>query len=445
MANKSKLNDLVHKQNLKLPEYNTSPQGDGYICKLKLGEEVFVSEKTHSRKKAAEDDAAAVAIIHFTTKSNTIDKAAQPITSTDSHIKRQEQLPIAQPEEGALLSRSVAINSKKKIQDKKEIPLKMFYPQTGQKPSEELQDYCSSRGWTEPIYHLKVKSKESTCGVFVNKVLYSFNETYSSDEEAKQEAAKQVLAKLQSQPAEQHENARKGITVIIPASKRSHPATAKLIEPAKSAPVSSIKHTPVASAEEITSTMSKLTMGTDTKPLDKESTKTKQPTTTSATQAKRTTDDRNMTETRQTATSLSGTDAKPDDDNNTNVKHSGGDKNMLQQLCQKRGMIADYTTEYPPDAVGYVTKVTVNGKTFSSEVHPTKKAAEAEAAREAIKYLTANSSESTTTNCTMPKPPGMWISTGKHCNVVYSIRYGRVLQEFTPGVLSEGEGASAIL
>ena len=444
MANKSKLNDLVHKQNLKLPEYNTSPQGDGYICKLKLGEEVFVSEKTHSRKKAAEDDAAAVAIIHFTTKNNTIDKAAQPITSTDSHIKRQEQLPIAQPEEGALLSRSVAIDSKKKIQDKKEIPLKMSYPQTGQKPSEELQDYCSSRGWTEPIYHLKVKSKESTCGVFVNKVLYSFNETYSSDEEAKQEAAKQVLAKLQSQPAEQHENARKGITVIIPASKRSHPATAKLIEPAKSAPVSSIKHTPVASAEEITSTMSKLTMGTDTKLLDKESTKTKQPTTSSVTQAKRTTDDRNMTETKQTATSLSGTDPKPSDDN-TNVKHSGGDKNMLQQLCQKRGMIADYVTEYPPDAVGYVTKVTVNEKTFSSEVHPTKKAAEAEAAREAIKYLSTNSSESTTTNCTMPKPPGMWICTGKHCNVLYSIRYGRVLQEFTPGVLSESEGASAIL
>ena len=162
------------------------------------------------------------------------------------------------------------------------------------------------------------------------------------------------------------------------------------------------------------------------------------------TQAKRTTDDRNMTETKQTATSLSGTDPKPSDDN-MNVKHSGGDKNMLQQLCQKKGMIADYTTEYPPDAVGYVTKVTVNGKTFSSEVHSTKKAAEAEAAREAIKYLTTNSSESTTTNCTMPKPPGMWICTDKHCNVLYSIRYGRVLQEFTPGVLSESEGASAIL
>ena len=411
MANKSKLNELVQKQNLQLPEYNTSPQGDGFVCKLKLGEETFVSEKTHSRKKAAEDDAAAIAVLHFTSKNNTV---AQSITSTDSHIKKQEQVPVPQPEEGAWVSRSVAIDSIKKTENTKEIPLNMFYPsyqQTGQKPSEELQDFCSSKGWTEPIYHLKVKSKESTCGVFVNKVLYSFNETYSSDEEAKQEAAKRVLAKLSSQPADQLENAREGITVIIPASKRSHPATAKLVEPAKHAPVSSVKHTPVPSAEEITLAMSKLTTGTDGKPIDKESTRIKQPTTSSGTQAKRT-DDRNTTDTKQTPTSLSRTDVKPSDDNNTDLKHTGGDKNVLQQLCQKRSMIAEYKTEYPPDAVGYIAKVTVDGKTFSSEVHTSKKTAEAAAAREAIKYLTANSSESTTTNCTMPKQPGTCMCTG---------------------------------
>lgn len=423
MANKSKLNELVQKQNLQLPEYKTSPQGDGFVCKLKLGEEVFVSEKTHSRKKAAEDDAAAVAVVHLTTKNNIVARSITSTSTDSSHIKKQEQLPAPQPE-GGWRSRSVATDFTKKIEITKEIPLNMFYPssqQTGQKPSEELQDFCSSRGWTEPIYHLKVKSKESTCGVFVNKVLYSFNETYSSDEEAKQEAAKRVLAKLSSQPADQLENARKGITVIIPASKRSHPATAKLVEPAKNVPVSSVKPTSVASAEEITSAMSKLTTGTDAQPNDKESTRVKQPTVSSSgTQTKKSTDDRNTTDTKPTPTSSSKTDVKPSDDKNTaDHKHTGGDKNVLQQLCQKRSMIAEYKTEYPPDAVGYIAKVTVDGKTFTSEVHTSKRTAEAAAAREAIKYLTENSSESTTTNCTMPKQPGMWICTGEHCNVLY--------------------------
>lgn len=389
MANKSKLNELVHKQSLQLPEYNTLPEGDGFICKVKLGEKVFVSEKVHSRKKAAEDDAAAVAVLHFTNGNDTaIDKLSQPIASTNS---LQEHLG-SQPVKDSLLSRTAAIDSKNQIENTKEIPLNMFYPasQRTEKPSEELQDFCSSHGWTEPIYHLKVKGKESTCGVFVNKVLYSFQETYPSDEEAKQEAAKRVLATLSAKPADQLENTKKGITVIIPASKRSHPATAKLVETAKNIPVASTEHTSTASAEEITSAISKLTMssGANTKTVDPKD-----------------------------------ADVKQSDPINTEIKQGGSDKNTLQNLCQKKGIIPEYSTEYPPNEVGYIAKVTVNGKTFSSDIHGSKKAAEAAAAREAIKYLTSDFSESTTTNSTMPKPLGknmckvVWGT--KHCNMLY--------------------------
>lgn len=403
MANKSKLNELVHKRNIGLPDYHSFSNDDGFICKLKLGEEIFWSEKAHSRKKAAEDDVAAVAILHFTAKYNTIDKTSHPITTTDDHhIKKQEQQ--VTTEQGSLVTRTATTENR--IENTKEIPLNMFYPacqRTGEKPSEELQDYCVSRGWTEPIYHLKVKSKESTCGVFVNKVLYSFNETYPSDEEAKQESAKRVLAML-AKAADQLEDARKGITVIIPATKRSHPVTAKLVEPAKNAPVSSTKHTPVASAEEITSAIAKLTVSTETdaKPVDEKSTKTKQ-TTSSGTSAN-IADDR-TTKAKQTTTS-SEVDTKPTNDN---IKPTGSDKNTLQQICQKRGLIAEYTTEYPPEEVGYITKLTVDGKTFTSSVHSSKKVAEAAAARKAIDYLTTNFSEPTT-NSTMPKLPDMAVS-----------------------------------
>ena len=420
MANKSKLNELVHKQSLQLPEYNTLAQDDGFICKLKLGEEIFVSEETHVRKKAAEDDAAAVAVLHFTNRNNTgIDKVSQPTASTDSLTER----PLSPSEQ---VSRSTS-TAEHKPENTKEIPLNMFYPacqrnaeNTPGKPSEELQDFCSSRGWTEPIYHLKVKSKASTCGVFVNKVLYSFNETYPSDEEAKQEAAKRVLAMLSAKPAEELENTKQGITrtVIIPASKRSHPASAKLIgstektsvsmKPAPAAsmtnhiPAASMRQTPVASADEITSAISKLTMSTSTDTNG--------------------VDDRNV-KLQQLATT-SRTDSKTTDDKSTDTKHSGGggggsDKNVLQHLCQKRGLIPEYTTEYPPEEVGYISKVTVDGKTFSSGVHNSKKVAEAAAAREAIDYLTTNFSESTAANSTMPKLPGICIHDSNHHNVLY--------------------------
>lgn len=401
MANKSKLNELVHKQSLQLPEYDTLAQGDGFICKLKLGEEIFVSEKVHSRKKAAEDDAAAVAVLHFTTRnSKIIDKVSQPIASTDSLTEKEGQSP---PEQESIQSRSTSIDNKNKTGNTKEIPLNMFYPvsqlKIENKPSEELQDFCSSRGWTEPIYHLKVKSKASTCGVFVNKVLYSFNETYPSDEEAKQEAAKRVLATLSAKPAEELEKTRQGITVIVPASKRSHPASAKLVEttsvPTKHTPAaaSTTKHipaasTPIASAEEITLAISKLTIPTssDINDIDDRNTTTKQPVTTS------------------------GTESKATEDKSTDAKYSGGDKNTLQHLCQKRGMIPEYATEYPPHEVGYISKVTVDGKTFSSDVHSSKKAAEAAAARVAIDYLTTNFSESTTGNSAMPNLLDMAVS-----------------------------------
>ena len=412
MASKSKLNELVHKQSLQLPEYNTVAQGDGFICKLKLGEEIFISEKTHGRKKAAEDDAAAVAVLHFTTGNNTtIDKVSQPIASTDNLTEEQGQL-ISPPEQESIVSRSTTID---KSENTKEIPLNMFYPpcqrNTENKPSQELQDFCSSRGWTEPIYHLKVKSKASTCGVFVNKVLYSFNETYSSDEEAKQEAAKRVLATLSAKPAEELERTRQGITVIVPASKKSHPASAKLVDATEKTSVSTIhslaasttKHTPaatrqtpVASAEEITSAISKLVISTstDTNGVDDRNTKIKQ------------------------AATTSGTDSKTTEDKSTDIKHSGSDKNTLQHLCQKRGLVPEYTTEYPPEEVGYISKVTVDGKIFSSSVHGSKKVAEAAAARKAIDYLTTNFSEFTTANSTIPKPPGTCIRVPKHHNVL---------------------------
>ena len=417
MASKSKLNELVHKQSLQLPEYNTVAQGDGFICKLKLGEEIFISEKTHGRKKAAEDDAAAVAVLHFTTGNNTtIDKVSQPIASTDNLPEEQGQL-ISPPEQESIVSRSTTIDNKNKSENTKEIPLNMFYPpcqrSTENKPSQELQDFCSSRGWTEPIYHLKVKSKASTCGVFVNKVLYSFNETYSSDEEAKQEAAKRVLATLSAKPAEELERTRQGITVIVPASKRSHPASAKLVDATEKTSVSTIhslaalttKHTPaaaatrqtpVASAEEITSAISKVVISTstDTNGVDDRNTKIKQ------------------------AATTSGTDSKTTEDKSTDIKHSGSDKNTLQHLCQKRGLVPEYTTEYPPEEVGYISKVTVDGKIFSSSVHGSKKVAEAAAARKAIDYLTTNFSESTTANSTIPKPPGTCIRVPKHHNVL---------------------------
>ena len=396
MANKSKLNELVHKQNLSLPEYTTLPKDDGFVCKLKLGEEIFVSEKTHSRKKAAEDDAAAVAILHFMSNSNTSNKATQLTANTNCPIKKQEQLYISPPEQVSVISRSTIIDTKTESENTKDIPLNMFYPAASQrnaetKPSEELQDFCGSRGWTEPIYHLKVKSKASTCGVFVNKVLYSFNETYSSDEEAKQEAAKRVLKMLSSKPPEDVENKKQGITVIIPASKRSHPISAKLVESAEKTPTiptppaSITRHTagtPVASSEEITSAISKLTLstGTGVNGVDHGDTKIKQSATTSGTR----------------------TDAKTDD-SSTSLKQAGSDKNTLQHLCQKIGVLPEYTTEYPPEEVGYVSKVTVDGKTFSSGVHSSKKVAEAAAAREAISYLNENSSETATTASTMPK------------------------------------------
>ena len=412
MANKSKLNELVHKQSLQLPEYDTLAQGDGFICKLKLGEEIFVSESAHSRKKAAEDDAAAVAVRHFTTRNNTtIDKVSQPIASRDNLTEKEGHF-ISPPEQESIESRSTSIDNKNKTENTKEVPLNMFYPacqrNTEDKPSEELQDFCSSRGWTEPIYHLKVKSKASTCGVFVNKVLYSFNEPYPSDEEAKQEAAKRVLATLSAKPVEELENTRQGITVIIPASKRSHPASAKLVDKTSvstkhtPATASTTKHipaasTPVASAEEITLAISKLTIPTssDTNGID----------------------DRNTT-TQQPATTL-GTESNATEDKSTDAKHSGGDKNALQHLCQKRGLIPEYTTEYPPQEVGYISKVTVDGKTFSSGVHGSKKAAEAAAARVAIDYLTTNFSESTTGNSAMPKLLGMFTCNPNHHNVLY--------------------------
>jgi len=390
MANKSKLNELVHKQNLDLPEYNALPQDDGFICKLKLGEEIFVSKTKHSRKKAAEDDAAGVAILHLTTRNNSAsDKPSQPVPSTDSLIQ-QEQFTTSQPDTANLISRTTAIdNSNKdgnynnKYENKKEIPLNMFYPayqKTKDKPSEELQDFCSSRGWTEPIYHLKVKNKESTCGVFVNKVLYSFGETYSTDEEAKQEAAKQVLAIVSAKPADHSEDTTKGITIIIPPTKRSHPATAKLVEPPK--------NNPVASVEEITSSITKLAMssGTDVKPVDEKHTNAKQ----------------------AVADTKTVEDTKIVDDKNIDSKQNIGDKNTLQHLCQKKGLTAEYKTEYPPNEVGYISKVSVNGQTFCSEVHGSKKAAEAAAAKEAIKFLTSNFPElNKTTNSTMLKGPGI--------------------------------------
>ena len=407
MANKSKLNELVHKQSLQLPEYDTLAQGDCFICKLKLGEEIFVSEKAHSRKKAAEDDAAGVAVLHITTRNSTkFDKVSQPIESTDSLTEKEGQF-ISPPEQESIPSRSTNVDNKNKTENIKEIPLNMFYPpcqrNTENKPSEELQDFCSSRGWTEPIYHLKVKSKASTCGVFVNKVLYSFNETYASDEEAKQEAAKRVLATLSAKPVEELENTRQGITVIVPASKRSHPASAKLVETkhTPAAAASTTKHipaasTPVASSEEITLAISKLTIPTpDTNGIDDRNTTTKQPATTS------------------------GTESKTTEDRSIDTKHTGGDKNALQHLCQKRGLIPEYTTEYPPHEVGYISKVTVDGRTFSSDVHSSKKAAEAAAARVAIDYLTSNFSESTTGNSAMPKLLGMFICDPEHHNVLY--------------------------
>ena len=409
MANKSKLNEFIHKLNLQLPVYNTLPQGDGFICKLKLGEQTFVSENTHSRKKAAEDDAAAVAVSHLTNENSTNAELSQPSTSIDNLSTRQDQINTS--EILSLTPRSSTIDSNR-TQHVKEIPLNMFYPtsqQSTEKPSEELQDFCSSRGWTEPIYHLKVKNKESTCGVFVNKVLYSFNDTHPTDEEAKQEAAKQVLTILSAKPASQLEEKPKGITIVIP--KKSHPATAKLV-----------KTHPVASVDDITSSIAKLTTSSEMAAADAKTT-AKQLTTSSAADTKPTAKQLTASATADSETNSSEVNAKPTDkqpttssgadtDDSTDVKHSqsgGSDKNTLQHLCQKNRLIPEYKTEYPPNEVGYITKLTVDDKTFSSGVHGSKKAAEAAAAREAIKYLTSAYPESNkTANSTMPKAPGTY-------------------------------------
>jgi len=315
MASKSKLNELIQKQALGLPVYITNLRDGGYSCDLTIAKQKFKSEKVHSKKKAAEDDVAAVALRHFTAEGSN-----QPANQQASYTSRSTGNSDIKTNKPAIIptltQREIATGYK---------TMKESSPSNqGDKHSEQLQDYCCSQGWTEPIYNLKtVGGKQASCGVLVHGKLYSYDNTYSTDETAKQETAKRVLAELTNRkPVELSHSSSS-----FPSAKQSHPVTAQL-----------------------TNDVEKMTINSRSQPEP----------------------------------SSNGT--SPDDD-----KPKVSDKNMLQHLCHKKGLPPpEYTTEYPPGTVGYISEVMVDGKSFRSSVQGSKKVAEAAAAREAIKYLSSD-------------------------------------------------------
>ena len=329
MASKSKLNELVQKRALGLPVYITNSREDGFTCDLTIGKQKFKSEQVHSKKKAAEDDVAAVALCHFTAESSdqpASQQASYTARSTGNSDIKTNKPAVVIP---TLTQREITAHLNKTTRE-------VSPSNQGDKPSEQLQDYCCSQGWTEPIYNLKtVGGKQATCGVLVHGKLYSYDDAYSSDEAAKQETARRVLAKLTSPKLVDNTTTNNS----FPATKQSHPVTAQL-----------------------SNDVEKMTI---TNPLEQEP-------------------------------SSNGTSSSPVDD-----KPKVSDKNMLQHLCHKKGLPPpEYTTEYPPGTVGYISEVMVDGKSFRSSVQGSKKVAEAAAAREAIKYLSSD----TTLKAASPAP-----------------------------------------
>jgi len=331
MASKSKLNELVQKRALGLPVYITNSRDGGYSCDLKIGKQNFKSEQVHSKKKAAEDDVAAVALRHFTAEggdqlsNQQASYTARSTGNSDIITNKSAAMPtLAQREIAASLFKTMKELSPSNQDDK---------------PSQKLQDYCCSQGWTEPIYNLKtVGGRQASCGVLVNGKLYSYDDTYSSSETAKQETAKRLLDEL-TKPKSFVDSSHSTTSSSFPAVKQSHPVTAQL-----------------------TNDVEKMTL---TNPSQQEA-------------------------------FTNGT-SSPDDN-----KPKVSDKNMLQHLCHKKGLPPpEYTTEYPDGTVGYISEVTVDGKSFRSLVQGSKKVAEAAAAREAIKYLR---SSDTTLKATSPTP-----------------------------------------
>lgn len=68
-----------------------------------------------------------------------------------------------------------------------------------------------------------------------------------------------------------------------------------------------------------------------------------------------------------------------------NVNH----KSTLNTYCQKNKLNLTYDCSYPDDAVGYIATVEVGSMKFTSAPHGTKRAAEDQAAEQAVKYLGA--------------------------------------------------------
>lgn len=315
MASKSKLNELVQKRALGLPVYITNSKEGGYSCDLTIGKQKFKSEQVHSKKKAAEDDVAAVAFRHLAAENGEVSSTTSKPVLTQAYPK-------------PVLREATTAAQNKMIKEPSPVD-------HGDKPSQQLQDYCGSQGWTEPIYNLKTVNDKATCTILVHRKMYSYDDTYSSGEAAKQETAKRVLNELTGSTTDN--------TTIssFPSAKQSHPASAQLVNDVE-----------------------KMTINNSS---DQESP--------------------------SNGGSLSPVDDKP----------RVSDKNMLQHLCHKKGLPPpEYTTEYPPGMVGYISEVSVGGKPYRSSVQGSKKVAEAAAAREAIKYLT--SLDSATEKAVSPVP-----------------------------------------
>ena len=224
MSKKSELNLYAQNRHIPTPVYTSVTEKQGFSSTVTVGGNEYRSKKVHGKKKAAEDDAAAVAFEALTERSqrpldNTTSKLERLSLETESAEPQHSAPPAPEASFGAVkiatrtpspndVSKSlmpsfsnVSVDTSKSLTSSstQSTPYQAVTDliNTVESKVEILSNYCKARNFPEPTFTITEHSKAFTASITIgDHLLEKTPQSYGSFQEAKLFVTEQAIASL---------------------------------------------------------------------------------------------------------------------------------------------------------------------------------------------------------------------------------------------------------
>lgn len=205
MTSKTKLNLFCQKSRIDVPNYSTERTEDGFVSSVIISGCHHRSEGVHGTKKAAEDDAASVALEALLAEHPSCSSVDEMIEWVDRHWRTKPghtspypPIPHMQrvPTPGSRQQNS-SVFSRGPGGFKPNPHANSDYPVVKSNDQTLLEDFCCTHGLGKPEYHISSKKPDRFCStVTIGNSVYSTDEEYDDCEAAKDSCTTLALAAL---------------------------------------------------------------------------------------------------------------------------------------------------------------------------------------------------------------------------------------------------------